>query len=147
MERRMEDSILEMVRLFSMQGHTEASADLAIGKLHDLLRFKPLHPLTGNQDEWHATLLGERQNRRLPAVYMDENGVAYNSRGIVFRDPDGACFNSRLSAVIIDFPYTPEETVYVDVPHRATEKQEKDAIAAAGIDLKKVYRVDMDLYS
>ena len=45
-------NILEIVKAFSEQGHSGLSASYVLSKLERLLRFKPISPLTGADDEW-----------------------------------------------------------------------------------------------
>lgn len=56
-------AVEEIVRLFDRQGHSGGSAGMAIGLLEKLLRYDPLVPLTGKDDEWGE--LGS--DRRAPA--------------------------------------------------------------------------------
>lgn len=118
MQQAMNEHILKMVRTFAEEGHSGFSAAYAIQALEKLLRFEPLTPLTGADDEWIE--VGDHgddgpcfQNRRCPRIFKDNTG-AYDIDGKVFREPSGACFTSRDSRVYITFPYRPA-TEYVDV--------------------------------
>jgi hypothetical protein len=81
----------------------------------NVLMFKPLSPLTGQDDEWDRCGIHEFQNNRLSSVFKKADGQAYYIDGIVFRDSRGGCYIGKYSFVNVDFPYTPS-TVYVDVP-------------------------------
>jgi len=118
MQQAMNEHILKMVRTFADEGHSGFSAAYAINALEKLLRFEPLTPLTGADDEWVE--VGDDgpdgtcfQNKRSPRVFKDNTG-AYDIDGKVFREPSGACYTSRDSRVYITFPYRPT-TEYVDV--------------------------------
>lgn len=120
MQQLMNQDILDLVMVFSTQGHSGFSASYAISSLKDLLRFEPLRPLTGNPNEW-AVLSDDMsnddmqaQNKRCSRVFMRVDGTAYDVEGRIFREPSGACFISKDSRVDITFPYTPK-TEYVDV--------------------------------
>ena len=84
----MRKHILGMVKLFSKEGHSGFSAPYAIDILSKVLRFKPLSPLTGEDDEWNNVrdYGGEPhyQNKRLSSVFKDANGDVYNIDGKVF---------------------------------------------------------------
>ena len=114
------DHILKMVDVFAEEGHSGFFAEYAISILQKLLRFEPLSPLTGEDDEWNdvSDLFEDEevyQNKRLSRVFKDgKDGQAYDNRGKVFVEPDGCCYTSRDSRVYIDFPYTPK-TEYVQV--------------------------------
>ena len=48
----MRRHLLHMVKEFSDEGHSGFSASYALQCLKKLLNFKPLSPLTGEDDEW-----------------------------------------------------------------------------------------------
>ena len=110
MSKTMSDDILQIVDVFSAQGHSGFSAGYAIGVLTKLLRFEPLGPLTGVDEEWTDLGGGLFQNKRCSHVFK-ENGVAYDINGIVWRDPDGATFTNFESRVPVTFPYTPTSEI------------------------------------
>ena len=45
-------AVEEIVEVFAEQGHSGASASIVTSLLGKLLRFEPLCPLTGADDEW-----------------------------------------------------------------------------------------------
>lgn len=111
-------NLKEIVLVFATQGHSGFSASLAIDCLVKLLRFEPLGPLTGSDDEWNEVGPGVFQNNRCSRVFKQADrfdGQAYDIEGKVFREPNGACYTSRDSMTPVVFPYHPE-TVFVDVP-------------------------------
>jgi hypothetical protein len=121
MDFHMRDHILRMVEMFSEEGHSGFSASYALSILKRVLEYKPLTPLTGNDDEWNEVGDGVFQNRRASNVFK-ENGQAYWMDGIVFWEwysspdiddgkPYKAYFTSRDSRVNIEsFPWTMPET-------------------------------------
>lgn len=121
----MADHLIDMVRVFSAEGHSGFSAGYATSALGALLRFEPLGPLTGEDGEWME--IGEQngkalyQNRRCGRIFK-EGGYAYDVEGVVFREPSGACYTGRHRRVPVRFPYDPK-TVTVDVPENATDTQ------------------------
>ena len=130
----MRNHILHMVSEFSKEGHSGFSANYALSILKNLLAFKPLTPLTGEDDEW--TDVSEYsgkvtyQNKRYSAVFKEDDGEAYNIDGKVFwewyevpleKDEVGypgvrkikSYYSSRDSRVPVTFPYTiPNEPIY-----------------------------------
>lgn len=121
----MANHLIDMVRVFSAEGHSGFSAGYATSALTALLRFEPLGPLYGVDSEWNE--IGEQngkplyQNNRCGRIFKEGNH-AYDIEGVVFREPGGGCFTGRHSRVPVKFPYTPK-TVYVDVPEHATDEQ------------------------
>lgn len=113
MNQDMCKHILKMVDTFSEEGHSGFSASYAIGILEKLLRWEPLSPLTGEDDEWMEVGFGIYQNIRCSHVFKKgKNGRAYDLDGRVFIDQNGCSYGSRDSIVFINFPYTPK-TEYI----------------------------------
>jgi len=122
----MRKHILHMIKEFADEGHSGFSAQYAIDILSKLLSFKPLTPLTGEDDEWcdvsEYSGTTTYQNKRCSSVFKEgKDGEAYNIDGKVFwewyKDEDGNAFKSyygcRDSRVPVTFPYTvPEEPIY-----------------------------------
>jgi len=123
MNRAMRKHILHMMQEFAEEGHSGFSASYAIGLLEKLLRYKPLTPLTGADDEWVDVAEQSGgilwQNKRASHVFKDNEG-AYDIDGKVFwewyTDPETgekskSHFTCKESRVMIQFPYVPI-TVY-----------------------------------
>lgn len=119
MQKLMCHNILELIKVFSEQGHSGFSVNYLINHLKPLMSFEPISPLTGEDSEWCEIRDGIYQNKRCSHVFKDEDGRAYDIEGKIFREPDGSCFTSLESRVYIDFPYTPKRE-YIDV-----EKEEE----------------------
>lgn len=117
----IQESIIELLRVFAKQGHSGFSAPYCIDMFTKLAKFEPLGPLQGTDDEWTdvAEINGSPmwQNKRCSHVFKDETGV-YDINGRIFRETDGCCYTSRESRVYITFPYTPSSE-YVDVSSEA----------------------------
>ena len=124
MNGMMRKHILHMMQEFANEGHSGFSASYAISILTRLMDFKPLSPLTGEDDEWMEVSehMGRKcyQNRRRSSIFKDEEGV-HDSDGKVFwewyRDDNGEPFKSyytcRDSRVPVTFPYTvPDKPIY-----------------------------------
>lgn len=124
----MRKHILHMVKEFAAEGHSGFSAKYALYCLKKLLDYKPLSPLTGEDDEWMDISDCGRplqyQNKRCSSVFKDsKDGQAYDVEGKVFwewyTDPETGeksksyytCYESR---VPVTFPYdVPDEKIYV----------------------------------
>jgi hypothetical protein len=125
--------MLELLSVFSSQGHSGFSASYLLNCFEKLARFEPIVPLTGEDSEWNDTGdygYGDRlyQNKRCSRVFKQEDrfdGQAYDVGGKVFiehsYDDNGEettySYTNGDSAVPITFPYTPK-TEYVDVGFR-----------------------------
>lgn len=105
-------AILDLIELFASQGHSGFSAPYVINVFSRLAKFKPLSPLTGEDDEWDD--VGDVfQNKRYSAVFKDKDGNAYNIEGKVFTDDGEVWYTCKDSRVNVTFPYVvpdkPEE--------------------------------------
>ena len=115
MQKKMEDDILEIVEVFSKQGHSGFSASYAIHILEKVLRFQPISPLTGQDSEWNdvSEFSGMEtgtffQNNRCSRVFKDiTTNEVYDIEGIIWEDEDGCTFTNKQSHVPVTFPYIP----------------------------------------
>lgn len=105
--------ILELIKVFSEQGHSSTTAPYVISRFKKLAMFEPISPLTGADDEWCEVTDGVFQNKRCSHVFK-KNGQAYDIDGKIFREKNGSCYTSKDSRVNVEFPYWPESE-YVDV--------------------------------
>lgn len=110
----MQENVLELIRVFSKQGHSGFSAPHCISMFKTLAMFEPLVPLQGTDDEWNEIGDGCWQNNRCSHVFKDADGRSYDIEGRIFRESNGSCYQNKDSQVYVTFPYTPTRE-YVDV--------------------------------
>jgi len=103
------NQVMELLDLFGTHGHSGTTAPYARTMFDKLSSYEPIAPLTGEDWEWIEVGKGVYQNKRCGHVFK-ENGQAYDSEGIIFKDKDGY-FQSKGSRVNINFPYTPKQEV------------------------------------
>ena len=117
--------VLKLIEIFSEEGHSGSTAPYAINLFKRLAMFKPIAPLTGEDDEWcdvsEYSGTTTYQNKRCSSIFKYDNGEVFNIDGKVFwewyKDEDGNAFKSyygcRDSRVPVTFPYTvPDEPIY-----------------------------------
>ena len=112
MQEFINNNILEIVKVFSDQGHSGMSASYVISKLTRLLKFKPLTPLTGEDSEWRDTYGNHQQNIRYSSVFREDkdNNKAYDIDAKVFSDDNGKSWYTNInSRAHITFPYMPPD--------------------------------------
>ena len=118
MQDLMNKNILEIIKTFGEQDHSGFSANYAISILERLLGFKPITPLTGEDDEWEDTGHGVLQNKRCPSVFKNPDGTCYDIDGIIVSDNGGITwFYSSRFIKEVTFPYTVPihpEKVYIE---------------------------------
>lgn len=113
----MDECILDLLNIFSKQRHSGFVAYYCLSAFNRLANFKPLTPLTGEDDEWEEVEPELYQNKRYSSVFKrGKDGKAYNINGKVFSDDNGETwYYSKYSRIYIDFPYTvpesPEEVI------------------------------------
>ena len=129
--KMMYDDIMELLTVFSKQGHSGFSAPYAISLFSKLANYKALSPLTGEDDEWNDIGNETLQNRRCSAVFKDANrfdGRPYYIDAIVWREACGCGFTGSNVAGFssfqpITFPFTPK-TFYIDVEEDKNNPEE-----------------------
>lgn len=122
MNQAVVQDVMELIRLFSSQGHSGMSAPYVAGMFAKLATYQILGELTGADDEWeYVADDGEEplwQNKRDSRVFKNSK-EAWQLDYYIFDDGDGTTYTSycedRNSKKIIEsFPYTPG-TKYVRV--------------------------------
>jgi hypothetical protein len=127
------EHVLKLLDVFADEGHSGFSASYARNLFMMLSDFKPIAPLTGEDDEWVKHDYGVEpsyQNKRRSSVFKDANGDCYDIDGKVFwewgkrdldTDEEGypgehvykLYYSCRESRVPVTFPYTvPEKPIY-----------------------------------
>lgn len=122
------EAVMELVRKFADQGHSGASAAMAVSMVEKLMRFEPLTPLTGDDTEWNdVSDVGGRdggalfQNNRYSAVFKDDD-LVYDIDAVVLVDPHGGGWMSNVREPI-EFPYVPKQThVKIDAHGRTLDR-------------------------
>lgn len=115
----IQENILELLTIFSKQGHSGMSASYCISLFAKLANFEPLTPLTGEDDEWEKVGQGCFQNKRCSRVFKDLTDgkeQAYDLYGKVFVSAGGSTYTNSKSRVTVTFPYIPT-TQYVYETH------------------------------
>lgn len=112
MQDLIKKDVLQIIDIFSEQGHSGTSGAYVLSCIDRLLRFKPLSPITGSDEEWGEPYGHDftQQNKRCSSVFRTnfDNGTAYDIEGKVFSSDGGKLFYScRESRVPVTFPYYP----------------------------------------
>lgn len=120
MQKLVTEDAMSIIELFVKQAHSGFSASYMLNILDRVLRYKPLSPLTGEDDEWEDCSkygLNDLQNKRCPSVFKRPDGTAYWVEGKIFSDDGGkSWYTNKDSSVDITFPFRvplTSENVYV----------------------------------
>lgn len=71
------ENYIELIRLFSVQGHSGGSASVFIPTLQKLLNFENLGPISNDPIEWNEVGNGMWQNTRNPKFFSEDGGKSY----------------------------------------------------------------------
>ena len=135
----MRKHILHMMNEFAEEGHSGFSASYAISILTKLMDFKPLSPLTGEDDEWNNLVenyesVPHWQNKRRSSVFKNADGSCYDIDGKVFWEwampyeegekPYKSYYTCRESRVPVTFPYTVTDKPIYEYRHSDATPQQ-----------------------
>ncbi len=138
--------VMELIKLFSEQGHSGHSAAMAILLFKELAGFKTISSHTGNDDEWNEVSDGCFQNNRNSGVFKDNNdSKAYYIHAISWKDQRGVCWNGKAdnigsSQYIKSFPFKPK-TFIIDIIAEEVKKDDWINHIKNTEDLDKVWKV------
>jgi hypothetical protein len=83
-------AVLELIEVFSKQGHSGFSASIVSDLFDKLSRYKTLSPITGEESEWCSVTNDLFQNKRNHAVFKDgKYGRAYFIDAFIKKTSDG----------------------------------------------------------
>jgi len=90
------EAVMELMEVFSKQGHSGMSAQIVTDIFHKLSMFKPLGPITGKDEEWVdvSEVVGSKgvrsyQNKRCSAIFKEgKDGLPYYLDAIVWKGED-----------------------------------------------------------
>lgn len=140
-DQAMRKNVMDVIELLASQGHSGFTGPLVMRFIERLWNYKPLSPLTGEDDEWleKDPETGTRQNRRCPEVFQNSNGKVYQLDTKIFVEPDGAAWVGNESCEYIkEFPYMPpDKPEYIYLKHYSNEKPVKVQLKEGTYSLKK----------
>lgn len=71
------EAVMELIKVFSKQGHSGASASMVRQIFHRVANFENLTPLTDKPEEWMAIGDGQSQSVRHSTCFSNDNGKTY----------------------------------------------------------------------
>jgi hypothetical protein len=155
-------SVMELIELFSKQGHSGMSAPMVASLFHKLAKYESLQPITGKDEEWSDVRdLGDGkpwyQNKRCSGLFKDgKDGKPYYIDAIIKRDQRGTCWSGMAwlneedwlngdRNLMIDkrgyvksFPFTPK-TFYIDVKDVEVAKDDWESFIVDPSQLDEVW--------
>lgn len=156
-------AVMELIEVFSKQGHSGMSAPMVASIFQKLATYEPLGPITGKDEEWSEvskyTDTGKEwyQNKRCSALFKDgKDGKAYYIDAIVKRDQKGLTWSGRVwlneedwlngdrtkmidkRGYVKSFPFTPK-TFYIDVKDVEVAKDDWESFIVDSSQLEEVW--------
>ena len=134
MQQAIDKNILELINVFSNQHHSGFTATYVIDILQRLLHYKPLTPLTGEDDEWEdVTSYGYDtptfQNKRCSAVFKDDKGAYWVEGKIFSSDLGHTWYTNSDSCVPVTFPFNvPDKSEVVVIDNKEDREEILDDI-------------------
>lgn len=147
----IQENVLDLLSVFSLQGHSGFSASFCVRYFEKLAMHKPLSPIMCTEDEWGKSSFTHDetyQNKRLSAVFKKgKHGKPYYIDAIVWRNQKGLTYtgtvkdndgNKISSAQNIKLPFTPK-TFYVDVIETEVAKDDYESCVKDNSQLVEVF--------
>jgi hypothetical protein len=107
-------AVMELMEVFAKQGHSGGSAPKVAYLFQHLANYKPLSPITGEDQEWMEAGEGVFQNRRCLALFKKgKDGKPYYLNAIIWREEDdGSQFTGTVEGIpsrqFVRLPFTPK---------------------------------------
>ena len=145
MQKQVTKEVLELIEVFANQGHSGFSAGYVAGLFDQLVHWRPLTPLTGDDDEWNDVSMYSTdkrptyQNKRCSRVFKEADGRVYDVEYWYMKDPDGNCYGGSDCFQDVVFPYMPQKPKLLDFDDSGDEEVNKMIISSLKlIELEKL---------
>jgi len=156
------EAVMELIEVFSKQGHSGMSAPYVASIFNKLANFEPLLPITGKDEEWgdvNDMRNGKPwyQNKRCSALFKDgKDGKPYYIDAIIKRDQNGSCWSGMAwlneedyksgdrskmvgkRGYVKSFPFVPK-TFYIDVKDVEVAKDDWESFVVDPSQLEEVW--------
>ena len=106
MQNMMNNDVLELLKVFSVQGHSGFSAPIAIRLFSKLANHKLITEVEDNPDDWDDN----GQHKYITSIFKRDDGTCYYMYGRLFAEPNSDnFFYNKASNVDITFPVKPSD--------------------------------------
>ena len=144
----IQEDVLELLDVFSKQGHSGGSAPYAVHYFNKLALFEPLSPITSKDEEWSEVGDAMFQNKRCSALFKDGvDGKPYYIDAIIWQTQNdwaytGSAIDSKGNVVrsrqFVRLPFTPKR-FYIDVIEKEIGKEDYEHHIKDESQLKEVF--------
>jgi hypothetical protein len=156
------EAVMELIEVFSKQGHSGMSAPIVADLFKKLANYEPLIGITGKDEEWGDVRdIGNGkswyQNKRCSALFKDgKDGKPYYIDAIIKRDQNGICWSGMAwlneedyksgdrskmvgkRGYVKSFPFVPK-TFYIDVKDVEVAKDDWESFVVDPSQLEEAW--------
>ena len=133
MQNMMNNDVLELLKVFSEQGHSGFSAPIATRLFYKLANHKLIAEVEDNPDDWDEN----GQHKYISSVFKREDGTCYYMYGRLFAEPGSDnFFYNRASNIDVTFPIKPYdlESKYLRLHYNIEDKPIKEQLRDGDYD-------------
>ena len=121
MQNKMNNDVLELLKVFSEQGHSDFSASIATRLFYKLANYKLVTEVEDNPDDWNEY----GQHKYISSIFKRKDGTCYYMYGRLFAEPNSDnFFYNKASNVDVTFPIKPFdlESRYIRLHYKIDDK-------------------------
>ena len=133
MQNMMNNDVLELLKVFSEQGHSGFSAPIAIRLFSKLANHKLITEVEDNPDDWDDN----GQHKYISSIFKRDDGTCYYMYGRLFAEPNSDnFFYNKASNVDITFPIKlyDLESKYLRLHYNVEDKSIKEQLKDGDYD-------------
>ena len=133
MQKMMNNDVLELLKVFSEQGHSGFSAPIAIRLFSKLANHKLITEVEDNPNDWDEN----GQHKYITSIFKREDGTCYYMYGRLFAEPGSDnFFYNKASNVDITFPIKlyDLQSEYIRLHYNVEDKPIKEQLRGGDYD-------------
>ena len=133
MQKMMNNDVLELLKVFSEQGHSGFSVPIATKLFYRLANHKLITEVEDNPDDWNEN----GQHKFISSIFKRNDGTCYYLYGRLFAEPNSDnFFYNKASNVDITFPIKPSDlqSEYIRLHYNVEDKPIKEQLSDGGCD-------------
>lgn len=102
-DKKIANSVLELIKVFLEQEHTGFSAITTLMLFNKLVKFENLTPITSNPEEWMEVGPNIWQNKRNPVYFSHDQGKTFYDINTVFDKQEENNLISKIKKFLSSF--------------------------------------------
>ena len=121
MQEMMNNDVMELLKVFEEQGHSDFSAPTVISLFSILANYRLVTEVEDNPDDWDEN----GQHKYISSIFKREDGTRYYMYGRLFAEPNSDnFFYNKASNVDVTFPIKPFdlESRYIRLHYKIDDK-------------------------